>query len=104
VKIYCPIIGRLLLTKEIKKEVENGANGIVITHGTDTMHYTASALSFMIDTNIPIVLVGAQRSSDRPSSDAALNLIIIIRNNFLMEIRTNNKNIEKSPLIEVLCY
>ena len=64
-----------IIAKEIKKEVENGANGIVITHGTDTMHYTGSALSFMIDANIPIVLVGAQRSSDRPSSDAALNLI-----------------------------
>ncbi|GBF36944.1 glutamyl-tRNA(Gln) amidotransferase subunit D [Methanofervidicoccus abyssi] len=55
--------------------------GLLLTHGTDTMHYIASALSFMIDTNIPIVLVGAQRSSDRPSSDAALNLIIIIIRN-----------------------
>ena len=50
--------------------------GVVITHGTDTMHYTASALSFALrNPPIPIVLVGAQRSSDRPSSDAALNLI-----------------------------
>ncbi|GIU72655.1 MAG: glutamyl-tRNA(Gln) amidotransferase subunit D [Candidatus Nitrosocaldaceae archaeon] len=50
-------------------------DGIIITHGTDTMHYTASALSFALKINIPIVLVGAQRSSDRPSSDAATNLI-----------------------------
>ncbi len=49
--------------------------GVIITHGTDTMAYTASALAFMISTPKPIVLVGAQRSSDRPSSDAAMNLI-----------------------------
>ena len=60
----------------IKKEVDNGVDGIVIGHGTDTMHYTAAALSFMVqDTPIPSVMVGSQRSSDRPSSDAALNLI-----------------------------
>jgi len=60
----------------VKREVESGADGIVIGHGTDTMHYTAAALSFMVtDTPVPIVLVGSQRSSDRPSSDAALNLI-----------------------------
>ncbi|EHP87440.1 Glu-tRNA(Gln) amidotransferase subunit GatD [Methanotorris formicicus] len=63
------------IAEAIKEEIENGADGIVITHGTDTMHYTASALSFMIETDVPIILVGAQRSSDRPSSDAALNLI-----------------------------
>ncbi|MCJ7429389.1 MAG: Glu-tRNA(Gln) amidotransferase subunit GatD [Candidatus Nanohaloarchaeota archaeon QJJ-5] len=51
-------------------------DGIVIGHGTDTMQYTAAALSFMLENiDIPILLVGAQRSSDRPSSDAALNLI-----------------------------
>jgi glutamyl-tRNA(Gln) amidotransferase subunit D len=50
--------------------------GIIVSHGTDTMHYTASALSFALQNlPIPVVIVGAQRSSDRPSSDAALNLI-----------------------------
>mgnify|MGYP003882424563 CR=1 FL=1 len=50
--------------------------GIVITHGTDTMGYTAAALSFAIQNlPVPVVLVGAQRSEDRPSSDAAENLI-----------------------------
>ncbi|MCL5105868.1 MAG: Glu-tRNA(Gln) amidotransferase subunit GatD [Candidatus Marsarchaeota archaeon] len=50
--------------------------GIVITHGTDTMHYTASALSFMLgDVPIPVVLTGSQRSSDRGSSDAFMNLV-----------------------------
>ena len=60
----------------IGKEIEKGVDGIIIGHGTDTLHHTAAALSFMIQNSpIPIVLVGSQRSSDRPSSDAALNLM-----------------------------
>lgn len=61
--------------EEVYNEINNGADGVIIAHGTDTMHYTASALSFMIDTPVPIVLTGAQRSSDRPSSDAFTNLM-----------------------------
>lgn len=50
--------------------------GILVAHGTDTMQYTAAFLSFALaGFPKPIVLVGSQRSSDRPSSDAALNLI-----------------------------
>lgn len=64
------------IAEAIQTEVRNGADGIIIGHGTDTMHYTSAALSFMIKkTPVPIVMVGSQRSSDRPSSDAALNLI-----------------------------
>ncbi|HRS54040.1 MAG TPA: Glu-tRNA(Gln) amidotransferase subunit GatD [Bacteroidales bacterium] len=60
----------------IGKEIENGIDGIVIGHGTDTLHHTGAALTFMVqDPPVPIVLVGSQRSSDRPSSDAALNLM-----------------------------
>ncbi|MDD5305790.1 MAG: Glu-tRNA(Gln) amidotransferase subunit GatD [Deltaproteobacteria bacterium] len=60
---------------EIKKAIEEGADGIIIGHGTDTMHYTSAILSFMCqDLPVPVVIVGSQRSSDRPSSDAALNL------------------------------
>lgn len=60
------------LARIIKKEPPKG---FVITHGTDTMHYTASALAFAFENlPLPILLVGAQRSSDRPSSDAMLNL------------------------------
>jgi glutamyl-tRNA(Gln) amidotransferase subunit D len=51
-------------------------DGIVIGHGTDTMAYTSAALSFALQgIGIPVVLVGSQRSTDRPSSDAALNMI-----------------------------
>jgi len=60
----------------IGKEIENGVDGIVIGHGTDTLHHTAAALTFMVQNSpVPIILVGSQRSSDRPSSDAALNLM-----------------------------
>ncbi len=62
--------------KRIGEEIEKGTAGIVIGHGTDTMHHTAAILSFMVqDSPVPIVMVGSQRSSDRPSSDAAINLI-----------------------------
>jgi len=64
------------LAEAIGREIEKGVHGIVIGHGTDTMHHTAAILSFMVqESPVPIVMVGSQRSSDRPSSDAALNLI-----------------------------
>jgi len=60
----------------VAREIEKGVAGIVIGHGTDTMHHTAAVLSFMLqDLPVPVVMVGSQRSSDRPSSDAAINLI-----------------------------
>lgn len=76
-----------LLAKEIQKEIKNGADGVVITHGTDTIAYTAAALSFALENlDKPIIIVGAQRSSDRPSSDAAMNLVcainFIVKSNF----------------------
>lgn len=62
--------------RTIAREINAGADGIVVAHGTDTMGYTAAALSFMFKGLFrPVMLVGSQRSSDRPSSDAALNLI-----------------------------
>ncbi len=64
------------LAKAIGEEINKGIDGIIIGHGTDTMHYTSAALSFMLqDLPVPVVMVGSQRSSDRPSSDAALNLM-----------------------------
>ncbi len=64
------------LARAIGREIENGIDGVIIGHGTDTMHHTAAALAFMVQQPpVPIVMVGSQRSSDRPSSDAALNLI-----------------------------
>jgi len=64
------------LAKQIGKEIEKGIEGIVIGHGTDTLHHTGAALTFMCQNlPVPVILVGSQRSSDRPSSDAALNLM-----------------------------
>jgi len=63
------------LAKEAAKELKKN-EGVIITHGTDTLHYTAAALSFMLqDLSKPVVLTGSQRSSDRGSSDAAINLV-----------------------------
>ncbi len=62
------------IAKAAYKELKKG-NSVVITHGTDTMHFTSAALSFMLKTNKPVILTGAQRSSDRPSSDAYMNFL-----------------------------
>ncbi|MHA1213490.1 MAG: Glu-tRNA(Gln) amidotransferase subunit GatD [Candidatus Heimdallarchaeota archaeon] len=67
----------ITIANEIVSCIENSDPvGIVCAHGTDTIHFTAAALSFMIkNLDRPIVFAGSQRSSDRPSSDAAINLI-----------------------------
>ncbi|MBS7247556.1 MAG: Glu-tRNA(Gln) amidotransferase subunit GatD [Candidatus Jordarchaeales archaeon] len=64
------------IAKKVAEEINRGVDGVIVAHGTDTMHFTSAALSFMLkDLTVPVVLVGSQRSSDRPSSDAAINLI-----------------------------
>jgi glutamyl-tRNA(Gln) amidotransferase subunit D len=64
------------IAEHIHTSLKKGYSGVVVTHGTDTLGYTAAALSFALrGVPIPVVLVGAQRSSDRPSSDAASNLL-----------------------------
>lgn len=64
------------IASKIGEYIESGVKGVVVTHGTDTMGYTAAALSFALrNLPVPVILVGAQRSPDRPSSDAALNLL-----------------------------
>ena len=79
-----------ILAKEVEKEAKKGAEGVIITHGTDTMHYTSAALSFALQKlPIPVILVGAQRSSDRPSSDAAMNIVsaaVFIANSNFSEV------------------
>ncbi len=58
---------KLLDDEEIK--------GVIITHGTDTLHYTSAALSFFLtNLNKPVILTYSQKSIDRASSDANLNL------------------------------
>jgi len=75
------------IAEKINSNVKSEYKGIIIAHGTDTMQYTAAALSFSLaGIPMPIALVGSQRSSDRPSSDAAINLISAAR--FLVECNT----------------
>jgi glutamyl-tRNA(Gln) amidotransferase subunit D len=64
------------LAGAVARQIDRGVDGVVIAHGTDTLGYTAAALSFALQNlPVPVVLVGSQRSADRPSSDAATNLI-----------------------------
>jgi glutamyl-tRNA(Gln) amidotransferase subunit D len=63
------------LARTVHAEIKNGAKGVVVTHGTDTMAYSAAAISFMVDTPVPVIFVGSQRSADRPSSDNAMNAV-----------------------------
>jgi len=64
------------IAEGVGEVIKSSVDGVVITHGTDTMHYTAAFLSFALrNVPVPVVLVGAQRSSDRPSSDAAINIM-----------------------------
>lgn len=65
-----------VIAGEVYREISSGVSGVVVAHGTDTMSYTASALAFAIRNKpVPVVFIGAQRSSDRPSTDAVFNLI-----------------------------
>jgi glutamyl-tRNA(Gln) amidotransferase subunit D len=63
------------LARAVYNEIKSGVSGVIITHGTDTMAFSAAAVSFMVDTPVPIVFVGSQRSADRPSSDNAMNAV-----------------------------
>jgi len=63
------------LARAVHEEIEAGADGVVVMHGTDTMQYSASVLSFMLDTPVPVVFTGSQRSADRPSSDNVMNAV-----------------------------
>ncbi|MDH3361148.1 MAG: Glu-tRNA(Gln) amidotransferase subunit GatD [Nitrosopumilus sp.] len=78
----------LKIAEKINEYSKSDYSGIIIAHGTDTMHYTSAFLSFALaGFPLPIALVGSQRSSDRASSDAALNLIGAVK--FLVECKTN---------------
>ncbi len=66
------------LAQAIHEEIEAGADGVVVMHGTDTMQFSASAMAFMLDTPVPIVFTGSQRSADRPSSDNVMNAVCAV--------------------------
>jgi len=66
------------LAETVHAEVEAGADGVVVMHGTDTMQYSAAAMAFTLDTPVPIVFTGSQRSADRPSSDNVMNAVCAV--------------------------
>jgi glutamyl-tRNA(Gln) amidotransferase subunit D len=66
------------LAVAVRDEIEAGADGVVVMHGTDTMQFSASAMAFMLETPVPIVFTGSQRSADRPSSDNVMNAVCAV--------------------------
>jgi len=81
------------IAESAKKALDEGNLGVIVAHGTDTMAYTASALAFSFKSITgPIVFVGSQRSSDRPSSDSPINLyssILVAKNAPFAEVVVN---------------
>jgi glutamyl-tRNA(Gln) amidotransferase subunit D len=64
------------IVRAIEKKIKQGSNGIIVGSGTDNLAVAAAAVAFMVEkTPVPIIFIGSQRSSDRGSSDAAMNLI-----------------------------
>lgn len=98
-----------IIARDIVKEIRKNVKGVIITHGTDTLAYTSAALSFMLENcPIPVILVGAQRSSDRGSSDAAMNLVcaaeFIAKTDFRgVAVCMHESNDDKSCLIMPAC-
>ncbi|SMO40089.1 asparaginase [Halorubrum cibi] len=62
-----------------REAIEEGADGVVVTHGTDTLSDTAYALDVLTDLPAPVVVTGAQRRLDEPSSDVPANLTLAVR-------------------------
>jgi len=90
-----------LIAKTIEKHVKKGVKGIIIGMGTDNLAVASAALSFIIERSpIPIIFVGSQRSSDRGSSDAAMNLIcaaeFITKTDFVGVAICMHENVEDS--------
>ena len=69
----------IAIAEDVEKELNSGADGVVVTQGTDTLHFTTAALSFLLkDLSKPVVFTAAQRSIDRGSSDAFMNLVCAV--------------------------
>lgn len=81
----------LKMAETIEKNYD-GYDGFVICHGTDTMAYTASALSYLIqNSSKPIVITGAQKPIDMENTDARINLTDSLR--YAASDRSSNVNI-----------
>jgi L-asparaginase len=67
------------LAHEVRNGVAEGYDGVVVTHGTDTMEETAYALALQLDIEIPVVLTGSMRLSHEPGADGPANLVRALR-------------------------
>ena len=67
------------IAKNVARLASSDANGVVVTHGTDTIEETAYFLNLTIKTAKPIVLVGAMRPSTSLSADGTINLYDAVR-------------------------
>ncbi len=63
----------LKIMKRIKKAIADGVDGVVVTHGTDTLEETAYFLDLTLPNTVPIVVTGAMRSSNEIGSDGLYN-------------------------------
>lgn len=82
----------LALYQKIKEEADN-YDGVVITHGTDTLEETAYFLDTMKIPHMPIVLTGAMRSSNELGSDGVYNYLSALR------VASDDKAADKGVLV-----
>lgn len=68
-----------LIAERVKEHLNRGAKGIVITHGTDTLEETAYFLDLVLDTDIPVIVTGAMRSSNELGADGPVNMVNSVR-------------------------
>ncbi|RKD88912.1 asparaginase [Halopiger aswanensis] len=67
------------MARAVERAADDGVDGVVITHGTDTMEESAYYLDLVVDAEIPVVFTGAQRPADRPGADGPANLLQAVR-------------------------
>jgi L-asparaginase len=68
-----------IIYEAVKSVDKNAYNGIIITHGTDTLTYTAQFLSIMLSPKLPVMIVSSNKPLDNPSANGSSNFIGAVR-------------------------